>query len=205
MRLGKKHVRLLRSGVPRFLLLAGAASALHATVIFTFENDSGKATPFLDTVAGLTVNFTSSGAAFQVGNHPNFFTFSNGQILLGPAAVVTLSLNFNSDLSSVSMNFGTATANVFNLSAFENGTLIGMASQTGTVQISGGFPEGMIGFSGGTFNAIQLTTSAQGFAIDNLAAEPIPEANSFWLFLSGAAILFGCLRVGRAIGLSRLP
>jgi hypothetical protein len=184
----------------RFLFLAGVASALHGAVIFTFENESN-VTPFTDTIGGLSATFESSGDPFAVGNGGSFFSFTfNDQFtLLGPAAIVTLTVSFMPDLSSVSMNFGTVSATAFNLSAFENGTLVGTASVTGARQ-GFTFPEGIITFNGGVFNSIQLTTSAQGFAIDNLSVDPaVPEANSLWLFLSGAAVMFVCMRRRRTI------
>jgi hypothetical protein len=184
----------------RFLFLAGVASALQGAVIFTFDNEQFSSTPFTDTVGNLSATFKSSGDPFTVDNGGTFFSFAaNGFILLGPATTVTLTVSFIPELSSVSMNFGTVSATAFNLSAFENGTLVGTASVTGARQ-GFTFPEGIITFNGGVFNSIQLTTSAQGFAIDNLSADPaVPEANSLWLFLSGAAVMFVCMRRRRTI------
>lgn len=75
MRLGRVWVDCWDRALCGSCFLAGVVSAVQEAVIFTFENESN-ATPFTDTVGGLSVTFESSGDPFAVGNGGSFFSFT---------------------------------------------------------------------------------------------------------------------------------
>jgi hypothetical protein len=75
------------------------------------------------------------------------------------------------------------------LEALLEGVVMGSASAQGVIPSGLSFPEGGLSFDGAIFDQVRLSSSAEDFAIDNVAATPefvpIPEASSAWLAGAG--------------------
>ncbi len=188
--------------LPSFMFVAGVWTHVSATtIIFNFNADpTGKATPFTDTVSGLSAAFSSSGdpGGFQV--FPSFFKTLTGQVLFdpGPAGLdnLILTIQFSAAQSAISFNFATnsGTGVPLNLAAFNGASLIGSTAATGSLA-SSVFPEGVLSFTGGPFNRVVLSSSAVDFAIDNLTVtDVVPEPGMVVLFLAGILTLLGTAR-----------
>jgi hypothetical protein len=72
---------------------------------------------------------------------------------------------------------------------------VGSAASTGTFVPGFTFPEGEISFAGGTFNRIEISSTAAGFAVDNInvtpASAPVPGTFS----LAGRPFCAGSIRI----------
>lgn len=167
------------------LLAAGFCTMANAATIFNFDNDTvGTTTTFTDTVGNLSATFSSSvPGAYSV--QQSFFSTLTGNILGSPANNGPLTIDFNSNLSAISLLFATADFNTpspFTLAAYEGNTLVGSTTSAGMFLAGFLFPEGEIAFSGATFNSVVLSSPANGFAIDNVqAAAATPEPRYTWL------------------------
>ena len=167
---------------------------LSSDPVFNFDSDVvGKATPFTDTVLGLGATFTSSGDPGGFAVTPTFLSTLTGNVLLdpGPAGLnnLTLTIVFSAVQTSISMNFATnsATGVPFNLNAFNGASAVGSASATGVIPLGFSFPEGVVSFSGPSFNRVVLSSpSALDFAIDNVSVSAVPEPGSLSLLGFGA-------------------
>ena len=177
---------LLTSLLTRGALAFAAAASSHAAT-FTFETDTlNKATPFTDTVSGLSATF---GGAASVCGSSGLFASLSGQVLIqslcGPNTENgTLSISFSSDISNLAFNFATAGAMAtLNLSAFENSTPVGTANFMSVVPTGRFSGEGFATF-GGTFNRVTLNTSTF-LALDNVNATTVPEPASLAMIVAG--------------------
>jgi hypothetical protein len=170
------------------------SQGLSSDPVFNFDADLvGKPTPFTDTVSGLGATFTSSGDPGGFAVVPSFFKTLTGNVLLdpGPANLnnLTLTILFSAVQTSISMNFATnsGTGVPFNLNAFNGASAVGSATATGVIPPGFGFPEGVVSFSGPTFNRVVLSApAALDFAIDNVSVNAVPEPGSLSLLAFGA-------------------
>jgi len=183
--------QLLRSAMTICILVPGLATLSHAGIVtFNFDADTtGTMTPFTDTDkgSGLSATFTSSPDAggFTMNSIPGFFQSLTGNFLLD-SAQESLTIVFSSPQASISLDFATFDSQALNLSASLGATPVGSTSATGTVP-GGGFslPEGVLNFSGGTFDTVVLSSSTPNFGVDNITvndtAAAVPEPGSFVL------------------------
>ena len=198
--------QLLRSVGIICVLVPGLTTLLHAgPVTFDFENIlAGTPTSFPDTVNGLLATFSSSPDAggFMVASMPGFFQSLSGNVLID-SAPESLPIVFGAPLTDISLDFATFDTQALNLSAFLLGSPVGSSSATGTVPAGFSLPEGVLSFSGATFDTVVLSSLTPNFVVDNVAAtDPpaidapaVPEPGSF-LFCAGAlaALSFAQLR-----------
>jgi len=176
-------------------LLAFSAAPLQAAIVFNFEADTGKSTPFTDTVGGLSATFSNSGGVggFTVG--PNFLSSLSGNILFdpGPASLnnLPLTIAFSAPQTNISLLFATNSVSPVPLllSAFMGATLVGTATASGVVPPAFSFPEGMLAFGGPAFDSVVLTSFAPDFAIDNVTVGAVPEPASLSLAVLGLLAL----------------
>jgi hypothetical protein len=194
---GKSLVRL---SVVAAALAAGAVPAF-SDLIFTFNSDTaGTSTPFSNTVRGLTATFSSPAdpGAFFVGTPAPFAPPFNGNSLSdwrrASRSNIALDVTFNSNLSSVSVDFVTRGSGPFDLSLYEGPLYEGhvLVTETGSVPAGFNFPQGVIGFHFPPFDELVLTAPSIDtpyFAIDNLDAVPIPEPISLPLLLTLLAVV----------------
>jgi len=172
-----------------------------AGVVYTFEDVPGRATPFSSTVGGITATFSSpDGPVFSVNPFPVFSGLQGNILFSDDSGNHTLAVAFSQPLASITMNFalGNTTGGFFTLDTF-----LGGASVAETQVFAGPppdfvFSEGVIGFSGGIFDTIRLSTpSAPDFAIDNLAVQAsVPEPSTFG---AGMIAIGGLLAIRRRL------
>ena len=203
----------LLSIVPLALLITATTPA-NADAIFNFENiAAGTVAPFTDTVNGLTASVSGPISVCNVTSL-NFATLSGNAAVQGfctPGQLGAVTINFSSNLSSISLDFATAgrPSAPFTLTAFEGSTPAGPLITVNSAVPPGNFPngEGVISFSG-TFNSIVLNTvgatpGSQGgpFAVDNInavtATSGVPEPASISMFAAGIAVLLVLARRAR--------
>jgi hypothetical protein len=168
----------------RGLLFPLLTSALCAAT-FNFDNLSlPTVTPFSDTNAGITANFTTPDptrcfSLSSINYEPGFFF---GNILYDcHIGVNELDIMFNENLAGISLLFETLanTPQTFTLAAFSggmNGTQVGVTNALGTA--SGTSPSlwsGPISFSGVPFDSVKLTSAAFDWAIDQINVVPVAE------------------------------
>jgi hypothetical protein len=173
-----------------------AASTSQAQV-FDFETTPlGTVTPISVTSGGLTAQFSSpDGGVFVIV--PTFFSSLTGQVLLdNDLAQHTLLVAFSHPLTAISLNFALNApgnpAATLSLAAMNGATLVGSTSASGSVPPGFLFPEGVLTFVGGPFNNVAITSSAQDFAVDNIAvrqATAVPEPVTLALLLPGVLLL----------------
>jgi hypothetical protein len=186
--------------ISKLLFAAGAVcAAVNASTVFNFENDSpGTATNFTDTVNGLSATFSSAADPGGFVVYCSIYETLTGNVLgdPGPAGLnnLGLSINFNGNLSAVTLDFATSDFSVpsaLTLTAYENSKLVGSASASGNFLQGFTFPEGEIAFDGGTFNQLVISSTATDFAVDNIAVissapEPaVPALVAFGLLAFG--------------------
>jgi hypothetical protein len=166
-----------------FLAAAALCAAANATSVFNFDNDGlGTSTGFTDTNNGISATFTSTADPGSFVVYASMFDTLTGNVLgdPGPAGQggLALAVNFSTDLASVSLDFATAdfgTPSPLIITGYENSTLVGSTSATGSVPAGYEFPEGAITFSGGPFNNIVISSAAPDFAVDNIDVTAAPE------------------------------
>jgi hypothetical protein len=186
-----------------FLLpMALLCVAANADTVFNFDSDApGTLTTFTDTVNGVSATFSSLADPGGFVIFPSMFETLTGNVLGDPGTSVVstniaLNVDFSQNLGSIALDFATAdfgTPSPLTLTAYENSTLVGSATSTGTFLAGFEFPEGIISFNGGTFNNVVLISTAPDFAVDNIAVTPTPEPKSLSLLTVGlllAAIIF---------------
>lgn len=177
-----------RAGFVLGLLVFGGSVVRAAQ--FDFESVVlGTSTPLSLTNGGLTVTFSSPDpGVFVVGN--SFFSALVGKMFYdADSAFHTLGISFSAPINYLQFNFALdgAVTTQLNYSMFTGGlagTLVGSGSATGTIPGGFTYPEGLLSLSG-LFDAVQLTATAQDFAIDNLST--IPEPGMAAVILAGAA------------------
>lgn len=190
--------QLLRSAAVIFVLVPGLATILQAGVVtFDFDNPlvpAGTTTTFADTVSGLLATFSSSPSAggFAVQNLGVFQSLT-GNVLID-STPESLTIVFGAPQVSISLDFATFDSSALNLNAFlggPSGTAVGNSSASGTIPAGFSLPEGVLQFSGGTFDTVVLSSATPNFAVDNItvndgAQSPAPEPGS--LLLCGGAL-----------------
>ena len=180
-------MRNLRLSTVLVLLGASAIPLWAGSIFITGDVPLGTSTQFVDTNNGISATFSSSAdpGGFITGS--SFFSFGP-EILYDPgpagASGIPMDIGFSVSVSSISMDFATDGTGTFDLSAYLGSTLVGTASATGSVIVS--FPEGVISFSGATFDSVVLTSPATPyFAIGNMDVSTVPEPDCRILLLSG--------------------
>lgn len=189
-----------------FIACVTLGIAANASTVFNFDGDGlGTATGFTDTVNGLSAQFSSPSDPGGFVVYSSLFETLTGNVLgdPGPAGLdgLNLSVNFSQNLSAVTFNFATAdfgSPSPLTLTAYENSTLAGSASQIGSFLNGFTFPEGEIAFTGGPFNRLVISSTAMDFAVDNITANvaTAPEPSAFYLFAAGL-LAFGLPAAGR--------
>ena len=174
-------------------LSALAAPASAAT--FDFEDVAlGTFAPFSETDDGITATF--SGAGFFVT--PGFFaTLTNHTLLSADPSPNTLEIAFSAPVSSLDLRFAlnSAPPGSLVLSAFSGVTAVGGASAPGAIPPGFSFPEGVLSFSGVTFDRVVLTSAALDFAIDEVTVGDSSVPEPMTVTLLGSALLAGaCAR-----------
>ncbi len=158
-----------------------------ALSIFNFDADTpGTNTQFTDSSNGISATFSSPGDPGGFAVEPSSFLEAlTGNALGDPGSAgqngIPLDIGFSSNLSAISLVFATAdfgSPSPLTLSAYEDGTAVGNAVQTGIVPDGFTFPEGEIAFEGAAFNRVVLSSTAPDFIIDDVAVAPVPEPRS---------------------------
>lgn len=188
-----KFSKTLQILVP--MLLAGTAAHASDVVDFNFDNDApGTSTTFTDNIGSLSATFSSSADPGGFVVYPSIFETLTGNVLgdPGPAFAngLSLDINFNEELSAITLDFATADFNTpspFTITAYQNSTPVG--SDTSTGQFLGGFtfPEGEIAFDGGPFNNVVISSPSPDFAVDNIyvATATAPEPGTLTMLTAG--------------------
>jgi hypothetical protein len=158
------------------------------SMFITGEVPFGTATPFSVTNNGITASFSSlAGDPGGFVTAPSSFSFGPEAVLdPGPAGAsfIALDIFFSTQLSSISMNFATPGFAPFNLVALLGLGAVGATSAVGTLPPGGVSPEGIISFSGATFDGVRLNSIADpNFAIGNISVTATPEPGS-WVLLA---------------------
>jgi hypothetical protein len=175
-------------------LVSAAPTASAQT--FNFETTPfGTPVPLSITNGGVAAAFASA-AGFSV--QPTFFGGLTGRVLRDDdAATGPLTITFSTLLSSVSLNFGlniVPAAGNFTLVARNGATLVGTVTVAGAPPPGFLFPEGVVSFTGATFDTIVLSSTARDFAVDNIVVQPstaIPEPGTVALFGTGLLLVSG--------------
>jgi len=178
-----------------FFLGALSCTTPASAASFNFETTpEGTSTPFSLSDGGLTASFSSpDGPAFFVAA-AGFVSLPGRVLLDADPASHELDIGFNQNLTNISLFFalnGTA-ASTFTMRAFSgglSGTQVGSVMATGIIPPGPGFPEGSVMFSGSTFNAVKLTSSAPDFAVDAInASTQVPEPGSLATFAAAMSV-----------------
>jgi len=187
------------SGKVTRLLLAAATfcAAAGASTVFNFDSDGlGTSTNFTDMVNGLSATFSSPADPGGFVVYASMFDTLTGNVLgdPGPAGAdnLDLSIAFSENLGALSLDFATAdfgTPSPLTITAYENSTLVGSSSATGSFPSGFSFPEGQVSLSGKTFNQLVVSSTAPDFAIDNIAVTAAPEPAAIALFGLGLLAL----------------
>jgi hypothetical protein len=184
-----------------FVFFLGTLGAAHADSVFNFDSDTvGENTTFTDTNNGVSATFSSpSLGGFEVLASSSLppLELLSGNVLTDTLDNASLAIAFSSNETSIFMDFATSSsAGVpFVLTAFENGAQVGQVSASGAIPSGFTIPEGVINFSGVTFNSVSLTSTAEDFAIDNVDVQSVvPEPSSFWFLGVGLLALFGAAK-----------
>jgi len=202
----------LFTGIIGVMLLAGSAAVVRADSIFNFDDlPLNTVTTFTETNNGVTATFNSSIAGtFDVETDPT--GIGSGQRLIQTdtslANNIQLTVSFGGQqFQSATLPFailGPVAQNPqLTLQALLGGTPIG-AITTATTTDLGNLPAysgGFLSFNpGATFDSFVLTSSINGFAIDDLTVSPaavsgVPEPASVALLLFGMAGMLGFVRL----------
>ncbi len=182
--------------LPAAIAAAFLCTAANAGTIFNFDNDTlGTETTFTNTVNGLSAIFSSSADPGGFVVFPSIFQNLTGNVLGDPGPAgdnnLALDISFSQVLASLSLDFATADFNspsLFTLSAYDNSTLVGTVSVTGT-QTGSGFPEGILDFSGAAFNNVVISSTSPDFAVDNINVTAAPEPSAFLLLGTGFLLM----------------
>ncbi len=183
--------------LPAAIAVASLCTAANAGTIFNFNNDTlGTETTFTNTVNGVAATFSSSGDPGGFVVYPSIFETLTGNVLgdPGPAGQdnLALDISFSQVLGSLSLDFATADFNspsAFTLTAYDNTALVGSVSVTGSYLTGSAFPEGILDFSGASFNNVVISSAAPDFAVDNINVTAAPEPSAFLLLGTGFLLM----------------
>jgi hypothetical protein len=162
--------------------------------IYDFENiTAGTATPFTDTVNGLSATFTGSAS---VCGSLGLFSSLTGNVLIqslcGPSTESgPITIAFSSNLTRITFDFATsAGAFPITFSAFEDSNLVGSTSFPSSLP-PGSFNGEGVGTFSGTFNRVVINNPTSLLALDNInaASTAVPEPAALALLGAGLLIL----------------
>jgi hypothetical protein len=207
-------VRRIATSVLGLVFVAGSAAIARADSIFNFEDLAlGTQAPFTETNNGVTATFaTSLPNTFDIETDPDGIGSGQRLIQIGTTTAnnVSLTVTFGGQqFQSVSLPFailgvtGDNPAPQLTLQALLNGTAIGSINAPTITNLPAGGPfysTGSLSFSpGGAFDSLVLTSSRNGFAIDDLsvstaAVSGVPEPAPVALLMFGMAGMLAFVR-----------
>jgi len=161
-----------------------------AGTIFDFESNTvPTSTTFTDTVGSLIATFAGPATVCASGG---LFASLTGNVLIqsfcAPNNVGPLTISFNSNITSLSLDFATSGGPAsLSLAAFENGTPVGTNNSVSSDPLGYFDGEGVASFTG-LFNSVTLTSS-DFIAIDNVSVSAVPEPASTGMLLAALALL----------------
>jgi hypothetical protein len=200
-------VRRIATGILTFVFVAGSGMVARADSIFNFEDLAlGTQAPFTETNNGVTATFTSSFPnTFDIETDPSGIGSGQRLIQIDTTTAMNVSLTVafgGQQFQSVSLPFAILGITADNpapqltLQALLNGTAVGSISAPTTTNLPNAGPfysTGSLSFSpGSAFDSLVLTSSRNGFAIDDLsvstsAVSGVPEPASIALLMFGMA------------------
>lgn len=189
----------------RLLMVGLLFAAFCSAAVFDFETTPGAVTPFSATSSGLTATFSSPGGAVFFAVTPFFplgigLATLSGNVLLHPinADPLTNELDvvFSSPIQFLTLNFATTaiptdTLSLTALTGGLGGMVVGSATVMGSIPPGLLFPEGVLTFSGPSFDAVSLTSTLGqfNFFLDNLNTTAILEPSTMMLSIAGLTVL----------------
>jgi len=180
-------------------VLALSPLSAKASPVFTFGPD--ETTTFSVTDSGVTATFSAPSGQFV--STPGFGGFT-GYILydtgIAPDSNISLDVAFSTAISALSFYYMTDGAGTITMDAYDGGTLVGSVTDTGVVPSGEPFPQGLIGFSGASFDSVVFSSTAPAFALANGDSNPgigtsgVPEPATLGLLAVGVIGLLSARR-----------
>lgn len=182
------------------LLLAATATAADAQT-FTFDAAPFGAVPFTLTSGGLAATFTAPIGGVEVLDVAplGLATLSGRAVGSVDADVIVepLTITFDRALDGLTFNFALSqfpnVGETLTFEAFLGAMQVG--STIGTPGAGGTYAEGVLTFTGATFDRVRLSTTSADFLIDNLTARQasvVPEPTT-WALLGTGLVGVGAL------------
>lgn len=182
---------LIRRAVPAILLLL--PSALWAgPANYNFDNlFNFPRTTFTDTQGGVQATFSSNDGSNAFGVSQSFLSTMSGLVLSdSDSARHTLVISFSTITTSFSFLYGLddpSNTSFLSVNLFLGLSPVGSFTATGTIPNGDLYPQGLFSRSGVAFDSLQISSTAQNFAIDQLnTVNNLPEPGSLaMMFVAG--------------------
>jgi hypothetical protein len=211
-------MRVFTRGMVGVLILAGSSLGLQAASLFDFDSQQvGQATPFNDTVGGLTATFSSlnngvdAPGAFYVQNANPFPGFVGGNNLYqsdsfqnGGGNNYSLRVSLSTPELSSGFNYALEApkGSSVSLTAYLGGTQVGQITALSGNSFGDNSEYSYDSFlfnAPSVFDSFVLSTNASGLALDDLSISPtavsgVPEPGSTALMVLGFAGLLAFVR-----------